>query len=129
LHVYESGRRFKFWDYRVSHNYALLRAPHTNKIPTNLDLVFGGVEYLSLPTAIDGLCLEVRESGFPEFNRIEIRKPDRVFRIQSPVYDYAHWVVAAFCCVIENRLDFMESSLDAFLGLGDTLPGTVLARL
>ena len=43
------GRKFQLWEYKVSHGSVLIRSPSGPEISTNIDLVFRGVAFLSLP--------------------------------------------------------------------------------
>jgi hypothetical protein len=49
------GRRFQLWEYRVSHGSLLIRSPAGPEIDTTLDVVFAGVEFLSVPRFLPDL--------------------------------------------------------------------------
>ena len=51
-----NNRRFTLWYYTVSHGQALLRSVGRNGTQ-NIDIYFGSVEYIDIPTDIDGLEL------------------------------------------------------------------------
>src|SRR4051794_11561024 len=67
--LFKSDRPFQLWDYTVSHRQLLLRspiAPRTSTSPrftTNVDLVFWGVESLSIPTWFEGLQVSLSPGG------------------------------------------------------------------
>jgi hypothetical protein len=45
-------RRFKLWDYNVSHNQLLIRSSKSENTNTNIDIKFIGVSYINLPATI-----------------------------------------------------------------------------
>ena len=109
-----SGRRYRVWDYRVSHDQLLLRSPRSSEHPQNKDVIFVGVQFLSLPTLLD--AREVRPANAAELERLrrELRElPDgNVFVVDANQGSF--FVIAAGVKVVENDLDFMESSLESF---------------
>lgn len=98
--MYESKRVFKIWDYNVSHKQLLIRSPRTNGEVENIDVIFWGVEHISLASSFDGLSLERgvanSETSIP------------VFAVGS-----GH-VIAAGCKVLVNQLEIFDSSLVYF---------------
>lgn len=48
----DESRAFRLWDYSVSHSSLLIRSPKDSANPTNVDLVFVGVEYVRLPVTL-----------------------------------------------------------------------------
>lgn len=54
---FASSRRFRVWDYGVSHGQLVLRSPGEEEGGPHLDLHFSGVEYLRLPTYLTGIRL------------------------------------------------------------------------
>jgi hypothetical protein len=49
------GRSFQFWEYHVSHGELLVRSPRRSSEPTNMDLMFFGVQYVELPRHLDSM--------------------------------------------------------------------------
>lgn len=47
-------RDFQVWEYQVSHGQLLVRSPRSPSRSTNVDIVFLGVEYMSLPRSLRG---------------------------------------------------------------------------
>ena len=43
------GREFQFWEYFVSHGMLLIRSPNTPTVSGIVDIIFGDVDYVSLP--------------------------------------------------------------------------------
>ena len=111
--MFQSDRQFRLWDYKVSHNQALIRSPRKPDTATNIDVIFWGVERLNLPTNFDGL--RISKGGGNEFV-IETKEKRFV-------------VVAGGCKVLENELDIFESSLEGFAATDETRDlGSVLAH-
>ncbi len=109
--MYESKRAFKLWDYNVSHKQLLLRSPHTSTEIDNVDIVFWGVEYISIPTALDTILLRkvsVKELG----EHLNLQNRD----LASPAFIFGNsncvdFVLAAGCKVLVNQLEIFDSSL------------------
>lgn len=103
------GRRFQVWEYRVSHGSLLIRSPKSLQIGQNIDLVFVGVEYMSVPRLLRGVVLEhgadedvlVANVAIGDVDR------DRVFVLVSE--GRRHLVVASACQVDENDGDVFGS--------------------
>lgn len=115
--AFTSNRRFRLWDYNVSHKQMLLRSPKTSTVPTNLDVVMWDVEYLECATTLDGLA--ILEPSNEDLERVEQAlgkkaDPSRVVCFASS--DRRFIVVAAGFKVLENDLDIFESSLEYFAG-------------
>jgi len=96
-------RDFRVWDYNVSHDQLLIRSPKTPDRPTNIDIVFVGVRYMDIPTHFQ--CLEVSEGeSLPENTRAYT-----LFDGQGQ-----HRIEAVAMTVLENKLDYVQSSLELF---------------
>lgn len=50
-------RRFKIWDYLVSHQQLIVRSPGPDQGSPNLDLHFTGVMFVRAPVAFQGLAV------------------------------------------------------------------------
>lgn len=123
--MFQSDRKFKLWDYRVSHKQALIRSPKTPDIATNVDFVFWGVEYLSIPSTLDGIA--VVKADAMAGNGFTPSSNGDVFVIETGGESYV--IVAAGCKVLENRLDIFESSLEGFAATDENRDlGNVLAH-
>jgi hypothetical protein len=112
MSMFTSDRRFKLWDCRVSHNQLLIRSPATPEIPTNIDVIFWGVEFVSVPTNLNGLAIERQSDGSNIGIPISPSPNGERFLIESNGKCFA--VVAAGFKVLENSLDIFESSLEGF---------------
>ncbi len=103
-------RRFQIWEYRVSHGSLLVRSPKGPRNPTNVDLVFVGVEYLALPRLLRGVMLvngtEVDRATVSElFGPVD--DPDQVFILISQSSRFP--VVAVACQAREHDFDIFQS--------------------
>lgn len=125
-----SDRRFRLWDYNVSHKQLLLRSPGSPDAGSNVDIVMWGVEYLDLPTSLDGVAMasaSAEELGRAERALGKAVDGSRVFCLVSG--DRRSVVVAGGFKVLENELDPFESSLEYFAGTDPARAlGTLLAH-
>ena len=112
MRMFTSDRRFKLWDCRVSHNQLLIRSPATPEITSNIDVIFWGVEFVSMPTTLNGLAIERRSDGKDIGIPISPSPNGERFLIQSDGKCFA--VVVAGFKVLENSLDIFDSSLEGF---------------
>jgi len=111
----QSGRQYRLWEFRVSHNQLLLRSPMREGEHRNHDLIFVGVDYLAMPTTLTGI--EVHRAEDDDVRELE----SKLGRAVAPTNAYAlvsggrrHLLVAAAMQSIENELDIFESSLESF---------------
>lgn len=127
---FDSDRRFRLWDYNVSHKQMLLRSPKSPEAGDNLDIVFWGVEYLGLATSLDGVKLapaSTEDHASAEWALGKTLDPSRVYCLISG--DQHFIVVAAGFKVLRNDLDIFDSSLEYFAGTDPArTPGIVLAH-
>jgi hypothetical protein len=106
-------RTFKMWDFYITHSQLLLRSHRTVTHPKNIDLIFGDVDYVELPTTLFGL--ELVEPGPDDLRKAEqvMGGPvaaERVFAIETQGRRYL--VVASGMVIQENELMMRESSLE-----------------
>lgn len=109
------NRRFRVWDYRVSHDQLLIRSPRSEHQTRNVDVLFAGVEYLELATMFEEL--EIAAPTNADLARVQAaHRPgvqlDYVRVLVSKGHRYV--VVAAGMEIEENELDLFESSLERF---------------
>lgn len=115
MRLLESGRRFRLWEFRVSHNQLLVRSPRNDDAATNTDVVFTGVVFMELPTDFDGL--RIAEGDSSRLDRIPALEGRRTRGMKVYILTSAgreHLIVAASATVSENELDLFESSLESF---------------
>ena len=105
-----TSRTFQTWVFIVSHGQLLIRSPKTSECPTNMDLMFLGVEYMDLPRFLRGF--EVVEPNDADVSLIRERldklgSSDRIFVISSNNRRYH--VVAAALQISENEREIFDS--------------------
>lgn len=104
------GRKFQFWQYRVSHGELLVRSPKDAAHPRNVDLMFAGVEYVDLPRCLPDL--EVDEPSDDDLARAQERLGESVASRNVVVLKSQgrHYVViAATVKVEESEMDIFDS--------------------
>ena len=127
---FDLERRFRVWDYNISHKQMLLRSPESPEEAENIDVIFWDVDYIEIPTAMDGLSLD-------EATGDEIAKIGGILAIKHAkmsIYclvsgGLRFLIVAGGYKVLKNKLDVFESSLEYFAATApDREPGTVLSH-
>jgi len=104
-----SGRHFQLWEYSVSHGYALVRSPKTGD-GRNLDIVFAGVEYLSVPRHLKELVIEEPLPEEVEVLRKLLGKevqPKRITVLKTKSARF--YVVSAGVKIVETDLDIFDN--------------------
>lgn len=104
-----NGREFQTWFYRVSHGELLVRSPKGGEHPTNVDIMFTGVDYLDLPRMLGEV--KIVQPSEDDVRRAQARCPnvisaDKVFVLSAKANRYI--VVAAFMRVGENDGDIFD---------------------
>jgi hypothetical protein len=113
-------RKFKIWDYWISHSQLLLRSPDDLRQPKgtsesrNIDIIFVAVDYIELPTTMSELRVTI-DATTGELRNVEHAigravVPDHAFVLTAN--GRRHIVVAGAMEVRENDLELMQSSLD-----------------
>jgi len=105
-----AGRKFQFWEYRVSHGELLVRSPKGAGSSFNVDLMFVGVEYVDLPRFLPEL--EVDEPTEDDLLRAKERLGKAVEKRSTTVLKCQgrrHVVVATAVSVSENDMDIFDS--------------------
>lgn len=109
-------RCFRTWEFFVSHSQLLIRSPKRSDSDVNVDIVFRGVEYMSIPgsfgTGAELTLVEGDESDLAHFAEvITVTYPERkVYWLVSDQHRYA--VIAAWCRVYETSYELLESGLE-----------------
>jgi hypothetical protein len=103
------NRSFQLWEYRVSHGMLLVRSPQSPVFNINIDIVFAGVEFLSIPRRLVGLQLDqgtdvAIDRIAANFRQVERRK---IFAMVSGSHRYL--IVAAGAQVTEHQGDIFDS--------------------
>lgn len=110
-----SSRKFRLWEFRVSHDQLLIRSVRSQQHPRNVDIIFEGVDYIELPTKPGDIAIDkpTREDVLHVHTsfRDDIDEKD-IYVIVAQGRRF--FVVAAGMRTIENELEFYESSLEQF---------------
>ena len=115
----KSNRKFKVWEYQVSHGQLLIRspkAPATKTSPellTNIDLVCLDVEYMALPRMLRGLELLASTSDEIRYLEALLGKaidPDHIKILASEGKRFP--IVALTFSLWENDWDIFESPFE-----------------
>lgn len=110
-----TGRTFRVWEFRVSHDQLLLRSPRTAQHSQNLDIIFAGVDYLDLPTKLGEI--ELTHPAADDLRRVHAAYREDVAERDVHVIvsgGRRFVVVAAGMKIIESDMDIFESSLESF---------------
>jgi len=102
-------RRFQVWEYRVSHASLLIRSPKSSHFEQNVDIMFVGVEYLRVPSSLQGVVLD--ESTDEDLSEVKgvAENVDRG-RVHVLISEGNRFIVVASACkVSENDGDIFES--------------------
>ena len=114
--MFESRRDFKIWDYNVSHKQLLLRSPRTGANKENIDVIFWDVEFVSIPSVMQGIAIrtatEEEQMRFVAGERTASKHQTHTYRILSES-DHG-FVIASGCKVLKNILEIFDSSLVYF---------------
>lgn len=110
-----SGRTFRVWEFRSSHDQLLLRSPRTAQHPQNVDVIFAGVDYFDLPTKLGEIEITIPTAD--DLHRVHVSFRENVASRDVHVLisgGRRFVVIAAGMKVIKNDLDLFESSLESF---------------
>ena len=106
-----SDRIFQLWSYKVSHGQLLIRSAKSQTEAKNLDLIFRGVAFITLPGVLRGV--RIVEPTLEEVERhqriVGTRyEPPTIYILVSE--EKRHWVAAASFEIRENDL-VLDSSV------------------
>lgn len=112
--IFQSQRYFTTFDMSSSHSRLLLRSQKNKDYPFNIDIVIFDTVYIQLFTMLGGISISMIDKNsftknkplvenlkYPHYNLYEIESCDEKY-----------YISAAFIRVLENELDFGESSID-----------------
>lgn len=107
--VFDSNRRFQVWSYEVGHGLLLLRSTKNVNNPTQVDLLFTNVAFLSLPVLFDGICISI--ASIEEMHKIVIQTAE--LQVQNRKCYYLagqNWIG----CVVAEEVTALEDSSSYF---------------
>ena len=99
------GRKFKLWDYNVSHSWLLIRSPRNKSLghEQNIDLLFGAVHHMELTKELDNIS--ITEESYDHYYTKYV--------IDSEQGQYA--VIAGLCNIRLSDKHIFDSPLDRIL--------------
>lgn len=104
------NRFFQLWYYTVSHRMMLLRSVGNTDV-CNLDICFGDVEYVELPSAIDKIeLLETTQQDIDYITQRIGNTDKKITVLKSENNKY--YVVSSFLKITENNLGRFELPFD-----------------
>ena len=103
-------RLFKLWYYTVSHKQMLLRSMGNNE-NCNLDIYFGDVSYVEMPTIMDGM--EILETTQEDIDYIaqKVGNTNEIITVLKSE-GQKYFVVSSVMKVMENHLSIFELPFD-----------------
>lgn len=125
---FSSERQFKVWDYNISLKQLLIRSPSTPEITGNIDVVFWQVEYLAIPTQMNGIAVDLPfDSEREAVKTAQGESSAHLYCIVSS--GRRHLLSAGGFKVLKNEVDVFESTL-VYFGVDRPTDwyGTVLAH-
>ena len=108
-------RYFRLWEYRVSHDQLLVRAAKNQVHPQNVDIIFAGVRWMKIATSftrIESVAPTETDLAIVRQEIGDLERYEQVFVLTDGLRRSI--VVAAGMKILENVLDYMESSLERF---------------
>ena len=105
---FRSDRRFRVWEFWVSHSMLLIRSAHSEVSPHNVDLVFNGVSFLSIPWLFEGLTVnqgdDAAHSDFQRMfpGRVHFEIPGHALFVLESGPGTASYIAAASLLVDHN---------------------------
>jgi hypothetical protein len=111
---------FRVWDYQVSHDWLNLRSSRVAQVlgedDENIDIVFGGVEYMELPNVLKGLTIDMATVDEAAYLASRCREPHSdavIYNVLITNGGMRYYVVGGKPYVSRNRLPFTTSALEA----------------
>jgi hypothetical protein len=118
-------RVFRVWSFTVSHNILIIRSPlkfpdengYDESFNHNIDIEFESVEYMDIPTWMNGICIkEVNNNGPSKLQYLLADKDLKIFEIRSQQGKF-HIVASSYQIgknkwVSEDRVSNMSLSHD-----------------
>ena len=110
--LFESRRQFQLWRYVVSHGQLLLRSNPSSRHKSRIEVLFKGVEWLNLPTTLNGLAIYTASSDeqkqFEAATHININGGLIPYIVKSK--GTTSFVLANGCWSVEEQKDYFATS-------------------
>lgn len=101
--------KFKMWYYTVSHGQLLLRSNGS----TNIDIYFGDVIYIEIPTSMSDLTVRETTKEDDEYIRKKIGKVNNTQKITVLLCENRkYYIVSSVMMIMENSLSAFELPFD-----------------
>lgn len=113
---YFENRKFKLWFYHMSHGEAVIRSPKNMHFENNIDIYFGDIQYIEMPTTMLELSLvEATESDMMYLAK-KIGKSVQSNNITVLLSGKCRfYIVSSVFSIIENSLEFNELPIATFI--------------
>lgn len=109
------GRKFQFWEYRVSHGCLFLRSPTTGGFKTNVDVRFEGIEYVALPRHLGEIDIVEPTAAELEYVNDMLQPGHKVRDLYIVLSNGKRFPIAGSRMTIEeNELEMFESAFPEF---------------
>lgn len=113
------NRKFSFWYYTTSHRQALLRSVGKDG-DDNIDIYFGDVSYLEIPTDIDGFEIIPPSQNDKDYinNKLGFISCDKLTVLVHEHQKY--YILSSDVKIMRNNLSFFELPFDIPSDMGNT---------
>lgn len=125
---YSSDRKFRIWDYTVSHSTLFLRSylfeedeQATTIINDTIDIEFYAVGYIELPDSMNGISLSLIKENIPERLKDFLKHDLKLFELNTNTRK--GYVIAGGCVVGKSS---WEHDKGRFENLGLNYPEVLL---
>ena len=111
-----SNRKFKLWYYHVNHKEVLIRSMKDSYFENNIDLYFGDVDYIEIPSVLTDLVVEEAKEKDVKYLRKKLNKNISQSNIKVIIsHQRRFYIVAGVFKIMENTLDIMQVPFPVFI--------------
>lgn len=111
-----SNRKFKLWYYHVNHKEVLIRSMKDSCFENNIDLYFGDVDYIEIPSVLTDLVVEEANEKDVKYLRKKLNKNVSQSNIKVIIsHQRRFYIVAEVFKIMENTLDIMQVPFPVFI--------------
>ena len=109
-------RKFKFWFYHVTHREAIVRSLKTNCLEKNIDIYFGDIQYIEMPTSLADFRMENANDADIMYLEEKIGRPVQPQNVTVlTLEERRFYVVASISKIVENSLEMNELPISTFM--------------
>ena len=110
------NRVFKFWFYQITHSEAIIRSGKKSEFEKNIDIYFGGIKYIEIPTILSELKLEAINESDMMYLEKKIKSSFSATEVTVLVSgEHRYYVVATVKKIFMNELEMLEVPIDIFV--------------